>query len=168
MNLIESLKLFLPKVAFGIDAIQSGYKISAVDVLTTELNTLTNNSWSALSSGIDNESGKYLSADIEVDLASITPTGTDAAIEIYLVPSIDGGTSYPNYTETGSSDEQENQIYFVGSVPMSLDAEVQNPILRNVDLPPGFFKIGIRNRANVSLAASGNVVRYRPHNLASA
>lgn len=135
----------------------SAYQGSPATVLTTQLNSLANLTWSALSSAIDNSTNGYMFADIEVVLASLTPTGNDASIEIYLVPSADG-TNYPNYTESGTSEEIENAIYFVGAVPLSLDTEAQRQVLRQVELPPGKFKIGVRNQANVSLGASGNTV----------
>jgi hypothetical protein len=136
----------------------STYQGSPTTVLTTQLNSLANLTWSALSSAVDNSTNGYMYVDIEVVLASLTPTGDDAAIEIYLVPSIDGST-YPNYTESGTSEEIENAPYFVGAVPLSLDTEAQTQVLRQIELPPGSFKIGVRNQANVGLAASGNTVR---------
>jgi hypothetical protein len=143
------------------DVRNSGYKAAAQTALSTDLDSLANDTWSALSAEIDNSLNGYMFADFEVDLASLTPTGADAAIELYLVPSVDD-TQYPNYTETGSADEQENNQYFIGSVTLSLDAEVQIHTLRGVELPPGKFKIGVRNRANVGLATSGSTVKWRP------
>lgn len=143
------------------DVRNSGYKAAAQTALGAELNTLANDTWSALSAEIDNSLNGYMFMDVEFDLASITPTGADAAIELYLVPSIDD-TQYPAYTETGTADEQENNQYFVGSVTLSLDAEIQIHTIRGIELPPGKFKLGVRNRANVSLAASGSTVKWRP------
>ena len=143
------------------DVRNSGYKAAAQTALSTELNTLTNDSWSALSAEIDNSTNGYMFADIEFDLSSITPTGADAAVELYLVPSIDD-TQYPTYTETGSADEQENNQYFVGSVTLSLDAEIHIHTIRGIELPPGKFKFGIRNRSNVALGATGSTVKWRP------
>ena len=138
----------------------STYQGDPVTVLSTELNTLADATWSSLSSEIDNSTNGYMFADVEVYLASLTPTGADAAIEIYLVPTIDG-TNYPNYTESGNSEEQENNQYFVGSVSLSLDAEIQIHSIRGVELPPGKFKIGARSQAGPSLASSGNTVKLR-------
>lgn len=143
------------------DVRNSGYKAAAQTALSTELNSLANDTWSSLSTEVDNSLLGYMFADFEVDLASLTPTGADAAVELYLVPSVDD-TQYPNFTETGTADEQENNAYFIGSVTLSLDAEVQIQVLRGVELPPGKFKIGLRNRANVGFAASGNTVKWRP------
>lgn len=143
------------------DVRNSGYKAAAQTALSTELNSLANDTWSALSSEIDNSLNGYMFADIECDFASITPTGADAAIELYLVPSVDD-TQYPTYTATGTADEQENNQYFIGAVTLSLDAEVHIHTIRGIELPPGKFKIGMRNRSNVTLAASGSTIKWRP------
>jgi hypothetical protein len=79
------------------DVKNSGYKAAAQTALSTELNSLANDTWSALSSEFDNSTNGYMFMDIEVDLASITPTGADAAIEIYVVPSVDD-TQFPSTT----------------------------------------------------------------------
>jgi hypothetical protein len=143
------------------DVRNSGYKAAAQTVLSAELDSLANDGWSALSSEVDNSLNGYMFADFEVDIGSITPTGADAAIELYLVPSIDD-TQYPSVNFAAAADEQENNQYFIGSVTLSLDAEVQIHTLRGVELPPGKFKVGARNRSNVGLAASANTVKWRP------
>lgn len=143
------------------DVRNSGYKAAAQTALSTELNALANDTWSALSAEIDNSISGYMFADIEVDLGSITPTGADAAVEIYLVPSVDD-TQYPTFTESGALDEQENNQYFIGSVTLSLDAEIHIHMLRGVELPPGKWKLGVRNRSNVALAATGSTIKWRP------
>ena len=149
------------------DSILSGYKAAAQTGLTTELNTLADNGFSALSSEIDNSSNKYMLADLEVSLASFTAGTTgDEAIEIYLVPSQDD-TNYPDWT-TGTSDAQENNNHFVGSVPIKQSgAAAKRNVLRSVALPPGKFKLAARNRCNAALAASGNTITWRPHQYSS-
>jgi hypothetical protein len=149
------------------DVKNSGYKAAAQTALSTELNSLANDTWSALSSEFDNSTNGYMFMDIEVDLASITPTGADAAIEIYVVPSVDD-TQFPSTTNTGTADEQENQQYFVGSVTLSLDAEVQIHMIRGVEVPVGKWKMFCRNRSNVGLAASGSTIKWRPWQYSSA
>ena len=148
------------------DVKNSGYKAAAQTALSTDLNSLANETWSALSAEIDNSVNGYLFMDIEVDLASITPTGADASIEIYVVPSVDD-TQFPSTTNTGTADEQENNQYYVGAVTLSLDAEVHIHTLRGIEVPTGKWKMFIRNQANVALAASGNTVKWRPWQYAS-
>lgn len=153
------------------DAILSGYKAAAQAVVfsgTQVLDSLTNDEWTSLSDEIDNSSTKYMLADFELVLGSAAFTGTDSAIEVYLVPSVDG-TNYPNWTDNVTTDEQENNPYYIGSfVTSGTTAAQRMTSLRNVALPNGTFKIGIRNRSNVSLAASGNTLKWRPHQYSSA
>lgn len=138
---------------------------TALDVAA--LGALANDTWSSLSAEFDNSTNGYMFMDIEVYLDSITPTGADAAVEIYIVPSLDG-VNYPNTTNTGSADEQENNQYFVGSVTLSLDAEAQRNTIRGVEVPNGKWKLFCRNRSNVAFASSGGTIKWRPWGYKSA
>lgn len=144
-----------------------GYKAEAQAGLGSELDGLADNTWSALSAEFDNSTNGYMFMDIEFDLNTITPTGADAAVELYIVPSVDG-TQYPTTTNTSNADEQENQQYFVGSVTLSLDNEVHIHTIRGVEVPVGKWKMFVRNRANVGLNASGSTIKWRPWNFSSA
>jgi hypothetical protein len=143
------------------DVRNSGYKAAAQTALSTELNSLANDTWCSLSAEIDNSTNGYMFADFEVNLAAAIFDGADAAVELYLVPSLDD-TNFPTFLDSGSTDNQENNQYFIGSVTLSLDNEVHIHTLRGVELPPGKFKIGARNRTNIGLASSGNTVKWRP------
>lgn len=146
----------------------SGYKAEAQTVLNTQLNALGDNTWCTQSAAEDNSTNGYMFADFELYLASLTATGADAAVEIYLIPSIDG-TNYPDFHDTGAVDQQSNNQYFVGSITLDVSgAAVFRGSLRGVELPAGKFKVSVRNRANVGLAASGNTLKYRPWQYASA
>lgn len=150
------------------DAILSGYKAAAQTGLSTELNSLADNGFCALSSEVDNSSTKYMMCDVEVYLASLTAGTTgDEAVEVYIVPSVDG-SNYPDWT-TGTSDAQENNQYYVGSVTIKQSgAATKRGVMRNVALPNGTFKWAVRNRVNSALAASGNTLKWRPHQYSSA
>lgn len=153
-----------------VDAVHSGYKEEAQSVSFTGTRTLTSladTEWTDLSDEIDNSSLKYLFADFELVLGSAAFTGSDSVVEMYLLPSVDG-TNYPDWTGDGTADEQEHNVHFVGSFTTSGATAAQRLTLRNVAMPPGKFKIGIRNNAGVALAASGNTLKYRRWNWASA
>lgn len=153
-----------------VDSVLSGYKAAAQSVTfsgTQTIDSLTDNEWTNLSDEIDNSSTKYMLADIELVLGSAAFTGTDSAIELYLVPSIDD-TNYPDWTGNVTTDEQENNKHFIGSMTTSGATAAQRMTLRSVALPNGKFKFGIRSRAGVSLAASGNTLKWRPWQYASA
>jgi hypothetical protein len=145
------------------DVRNSGYKAAAQTALSTELNSLANDTWCSLSAEIDNSTNGYMFADFEVNLAAAIFDGADAAVELYLVPSLDD-TNFPTFLDSGSTDNQENNQYFIGSVTVRDDdaSVTSRGTLRGVELPPGKFKIGARNRTNIGLASSGNTVKWRP------
>ncbi len=143
----------------------SGYKVAIATALTTELNSLANGSTSALSAEIDNSTTKYLYADIELSLASLTPTA-NGYVALYLVPTIDG-TNYPLF-DTGTSPGTANNNYFVGSFMTKAAAAAQRIAMREIQLPAGKYKLAVYNGAGAALAASGNTLSWRPYNTASA
>lgn len=147
-----------------VDSILSGYKAAAQSVVFTgaqKIDSLLDNEWTDLSDEIDNSSTKYMMCDLELVLGSAAFTGTDSAIEIYLIISVDD-TNYPDWTGGGVTDEQENNKHFIGSMTTSATTAIQRMSLRSVALPNGKFKFGIRSRAGVALASSGNTLKWRP------
>ena len=145
----------------------SGYLVSAISLAWTSgqsLASLTDNEFTDLSDEIDNTSNLYAMADFEVVLASAAFSGTDSGLELYIVRSVDG-TNYPTWTGNGTSDEQENWKYFADSALTTGTTAAQRMTFDDIPLPPGKFKVAFRSRANVSLAASGNTAKYRPHSV---
>jgi hypothetical protein len=142
----------------------SGYLASEAAIVfagTQQLDSLADNEWTNLSNEIDNSTTKYERCDLRIDLASINPTGTDAGLEIYLVPTVDG-TTYPDWVGNVTTEEQENQMFYVGFVPLATGSAVKYGVLMGVPLPNGKYKWGVRNRANVSLAADAGDIYWRP------
>lgn len=145
----------------------SGYLVSAISLAWTSgqsLASLTDNEFTDLSDEIDNTTNLYKQADFEVVLGSAAFSGTDSGIELYIVRTVDG-TNYPTWTGNGTSDEQENQKYFRGSAWTTGTTAAQRMTFDDIVLPPGKFKVAFRSRANVTLAASGNTAKYRPHSV---
>lgn len=148
---------------------RSGYLATAASIAWSSgqaLNSATDNEYTDLSDEIDNSTNKYMFADIEIVLASAAFTGTDSGIEVYVIPSQDG-TNYPTWAGNGTSDEQENNGFFVGFVSTTGTTAAQRMVLRDVDLPSGKYKFAFRNRGNVTLAGSGNTATWRPHSVAA-
>lgn len=149
----------------------SGYLASATAVVfsgTQQLASLTDNEWTDLSDEIDNSSTKYRFIDLELVLGSAAFTGSDAGMEIYIVPTIDG-TNYPDWTGNTTSDAPEQVHYFAAFLPLKASTaarRVASSSQSRIDVPNGKFKFGVRNRANVTLAASGNTLSWRPHSTA--
>ena len=143
----------------------SGYLVASVNVAfsgTQTLASLADGEWTNLSDEIDNTSNLYLMADFLFELASAAFTGTDSVVELYILPCVDG-TNYPNWTGNVTTSEQENDQHFVGAVTTSGATEAQVLCIRDVKLPPGKFKVGVRNNSGVAFAASSNTLEYRPH-----
>lgn len=145
----------------------SGYLASAVAVVfsgTQQINSLTDNEWTDLSDEVDNTTNLYAFADLELVLGSAAFTGTDSAVEVYIVPTVDG-TNYPDWTGNSTSDAPEQTHYFVASLPLKAATaakRVASGSAADIALPQGKFKFGLRSRANVTLAASGNTLSFRP------
>lgn len=143
----------------------SGYLATEAAIVfagTQQLDSLTDNEYTDLSNEIDNSTNKYAYVDIRVSLASLNPTGADAGLEIYLIPCVDG-TNYPDWTGNSTSDQSQNNGFIVGFVPVSTGSGAKAGALRGVELPNGKYKWGVRNRANVSLAADAGDIYWRPY-----
>lgn len=130
------------------------------------LTSLADNEWTSLTDEITNSSDKNVFVNLEVVLGSAAFTGADSALEVYLVPTLDG-TNYPGWTENSTSDAQQNVTYYVDSARTTGTTASQRVVLRGIELPPGKFKFGFRSRANVALASSGNTVSIRPYSFAT-
>lgn len=145
--------------------LNSGYLASAASVSftgTQTINSLTDNEWTDLSDEIDNSSNKYVYDDLYLELGSAAFTGADSGIEVFLVPCVDG-TNYPTWSGNATTDAQEQNLFYVGFIPLKAATQAQKGVLMNVELPNGKFKYGLRNRGNVTLAGSGNALYRRPH-----
>ena len=147
-----------------VDAVLSGYKAAAQGVVfsgTRTLVSLADEEYTDESDEIDNSITKYMMSDWEFVCTSVVFTGTDSSIELFIIPSIDD-TNYPAWTGDGIVDQQENNPFYVGSFSLTGTTAAQRASLRSVALPAGKFKVGVRNRGNVALAASGSTLKWRP------
>lgn len=150
----------------------SGYLTTAQTVAwtgaTQKIDSLTDNEWTDLSDEIDNSSNKYAFADLDLVLGSAAFTGNDAGIEVYIVPTVDG-TNYPDWTGNGASDAPEQNHYYATFLPLKAATAARRVVSSSqaaIKLPDGKFKFGIRSRANVTLAGSGNTLYWRPRSFA--
>ena len=144
---------------------QTGYLAAVTNVAWTSgqtLDSLTNDEWTDLSDEVDNGTNLYTEVDLRIPLGSAAFTGKDSSIEVYVVPTVDG-TNYPKWTGNVTTEEQQNNEFYVGSATTTGATEAQELVVRNIMIPPGKYKWGFRNRANVTLAATGNTPQWRPH-----
>jgi hypothetical protein len=145
----------------------SGYLATAITCVfsgTQQINSLSDNEWTDLGDEIDNTTNKYAFADIDLVLGSAAFTGSDAGIEVYLVPTVDG-TNYPDWTGNSTSDAPEQAHYLVAFLPLKASTAARRVVSSSqefIALPQGKYKPAIRSRANVALASSGNTLYLRP------
>lgn len=132
----------------------SGSPTSRGTVLTTELNTLANNAFSAAGPAYDNTTNLDRWAWVEfVTGGSITPT-TGAVVNVYMIHS-PGGTNY----DEGASANNPGTHTLVAVLPLTVAAGTHRAISTTpFALPPGKVKFILKNQAGVSLSASGNTV----------
>lgn len=119
--------------------------------LTTELNSLANGGYSALSAAYDNSSTLYTWGMLVVNLASLNPTA-GAYLQAFLAMS--DGTNYedaPSSTNPGLHMALRPVLLTTGSATKRV---IVPPFL----LPPGKMKWALLNGSNVALAASANTV----------
>jgi len=144
----------------------SGYLASAAAVVfsgTQQLNSLTDNEYTDLSDELDNSTDNHAFVDLYLDLASAAfATPADCGVEVFIVPSVDG-TNYPTWTGNTTTDQVHNSLFLVAYIPLTGTTAAQDGVATRVPLPNGKYKYGIRNRGNVTTAASANVLYWRPH-----
>lgn len=123
--------------------------------LTTELNNLSNGAICTVSAAINNETGLYMYMNLELVLASLTPTGTPYCMA-YLNKQIDG-TNYEDITVSSSH-------AVIATFPFSTAVAAKRIIVANILIPPTLFKLAVQNQAGPALTSSGNTLKYRLHN----
>jgi len=134
---------------------------SVASVLTTELNSLGSGSMSAASGAINNDTNLDIYVDLELVLASLSPTA-GAFVAIYIAEAIDG----TNYPAPSAADQRLQTNALLCTFALSTTAATaQRLVARNVVIPPGKFKIYLDNQAGVAFGASGNTLKMLPYNV---
>jgi hypothetical protein len=121
--------------------------------VSTELNSLANGGFSAVSGIYDNTSNLDAWGCIQFDLASLA-AAAGAYLQIFIVQALDG-TNYedaPSSTNPGSAN-------LVGWVSLLVSTSVKRAATEPFRLPPGKWKWVVKNAAGVALAASGNTAK---------
>ena len=134
---------------------------SPLTVLSTGLNSLANNTMSAASSTLDNSVNLDIYCDIEVNLASLSPTA-GAYVSIYVWEAIDG-TNFPAQSD---ADLRLTSTQLLCTIPIGTTASTaQRVAYRNLVLPPAKIQFKLDNQAGVALNASGNTVKIITYNI---
>lgn len=125
--------------------------------LTTELNSLASNGNSAASSAIDNTTALDLFADLEINLATQgSARVASATIYVYMTQALDG-------TNYGDTNEVTAEV--IAAFIFDAATTARRATLKDVPIPPGLFKLFVRNVTGQALAASGNTLKYRLHSV---
>jgi hypothetical protein len=141
--------------------------VSLTDYLTTSLNSLANNTLD-LGAAIDNTSNLARYMDLELTLASLDLSSqTSPCVVVYMLESVDGGTDYDTVSDAESADDNcppaDKIIAIIGLRPYS-GAEAKLAVKSLIPIPPGHFKLAVRNKTGVAFGASGNKLAYRTYN----
>lgn len=136
------------------------YEAAVANVLTTELNSLANNTNTAASGLIQNDTGLHLYATFELILAAQGTNRTAGAfIGLYVIEALDGTT-----LDTVNHDTAQLLCAF----PLDSGALAARQVSRRFNqLAPGEYAFFARNATGQTLAASGSSIRVRFHNLES-
>lgn len=131
--------------------------------MSTELNSLAATTGKAISAAIDNSSNLDLFDDLELTVTFATAPTAGTLVEVYLVTSIDGGTTYSD----GSTTVLPQSSLFVGGFAVRAVTTIQRMHIRGVALPPGLFKYVVQNTTNQPFPASGSTLERNPYQLQS-
>lgn len=133
---------------------------ATLTVLSTGLNSLANGAI-ATSATINNQTNLDIYADIEVFLASLSPT-SGAYVSLYILAAVDG----TNFPAQSAADLRLTTTQLLCSIPIGTTASTaQRVVIRNVVLPPQPFQIVLDNQTGTSLNASGSTVKFDTYDI---
>lgn len=134
--------------------------------MSTELNALpvaTTTTGRAVSAAIDNSSNLDLFDVLELTVTFATAPTAGTLVEVYLLISIDGGTTYSD----GSASVEPQSSLFVGGFTVRAVNTIQRLHLRDVPMQPGLFKYLVKNTTNQPFPATGTTLERNPYQLQS-
>lgn len=137
-----------------------GYR-GAQNVLTTELNTLAAATGKAVSAAQDNSANLDLWADFELTVTFASAPVLNSIVELFILPSLDGGTTYAD----GSSTVVPSPQLYAGGFAVRAVTTAQRLHLRGLPLPPGFYKLLVQNTTAQPFPASGSVLTVNAYGL---
>lgn len=137
----------------------SAYTAAIASALTTQLNSLANNANTAASAEIDNTTDLNLYHDLTLTIATQgSARSAGATVTVYLIMALDG----TNFDDVDATTAEVAAVF-----PLDAATTARQATRRDIPIPPGKFKYFIRNTTGQALAASGNLLEYRAHNVES-
>jgi hypothetical protein len=134
---------------------------TADTILTTELNSLANNSNVVKSTAIAPTSTSYTMVEVELVVTfGSTPTA-NTGISVWFLREIDG-TNYEDGSSTVTPTRNPDVVFGIRATTNA------QRMIKTCVLPPGNFKPLVRNDGTgQAMAASGNTIKIRPVTLQS-
>lgn len=128
-------------------------------VLTTELNSLANGSFSASGTILDNATNRDRKAIAELNVTFPSAPTDESVVDLYMVIARDG----TNYSDGGTSRDPGAERY-VGSFTVQNTTSAQRLHTREFDLPP--FKVAFiaRNGSGQAFPTTGSTVSVSTFN----
>lgn len=131
--------------------------------LSTELNSLAATTGKAISAALDNTTDLDIWADFELKVTFGTAPTLNTIVELYLLPSLDAGTTYPD----GSGSVLPPPSLYVAGFPVRAVNTAQVLVVRGIPLPPGLFKVLVQNTTSQAFPASGSTLRMNTYAMQS-
>ena len=137
----------------------TSYTQASVTILTTELNALANNAYTAASAEQDNSTNHDLLADFELSVTFGTNPTVNSTMDLYIVIAMDG-TVYGD----GGGAVAPAPTYWRGCFPLRAVTTIQHIALEGVPLPPEKWKaIILNNTTGQALGATGHTLEFRSY-----
>lgn len=133
-------------------------------LMTAELNALANNARAVDATLFDNSAAgnDFPWADFEL-LVQFGTAPTTGTIDLYALESVDG----TNYSWGDASNDPPFTSWLGSWTPIATTS-AQRLVLRNIPLPPGKFKLLLKNNATgQAFAATGNIISMLPYRIQS-
>jgi len=124
-----------------------------ITILSTELDGLPNDSFSAASLPIGNADGAAQYIALELTLAAPpSPRASGGWIGVALVLSLDGGVTFPDYADPTLAD-------WLTRWTLDPTASARRLTRSMIPIPLGVFRVAFYNATGAPLAAAGNLLR---------
>lgn len=122
-------------------------------VMSTELNSLSSTGLAVTASAVTLTTQNYPFAEVELNLPTMTAPTANTIVKVWFIRAIDG----TNYENVSAEPKRFPDVFF------TLDAVVAQRITKVCKLPPGSFKVLLKNDTiGQAYASSGNTLKIKP------
>lgn len=130
-------------------------------LMSTDLNSLANNTVNVGAVVIDNTSNRYFYGEFELVLASVDLTAqTNPAVELYLVPSYDG-TNYGDTGTDGSTTVLPPSQYLTAVMGVAISNAAHLAVSPHIMFDPVKYTPVVINKTGVAFASANNTLKFK-------